>query len=176
MKFSHILIPTDFSESSQVAIDYAVALRAHFPSNVTLLHVIEPFLGFGSEISIIPADIDVDLEDKSKITTEGTDGPVRWRVPPSKRRLAGSSSPHDAGAARRLRAQRCLFLRPAHSRRAPLPPVCHLRLVHLLRPRADGRSPGANATHRVKTTIAARAVRHAVFPLHPAGRRAVSAQ
>ncbi len=66
MKLEHILIPIDFSDSSQVAIDYAVTLRAHFPSNVTLLHVIEPFLGYGSEISIIPADIDVDREDKSK--------------------------------------------------------------------------------------------------------------
>jgi universal stress protein A len=64
MKIEHILIPMDFSDSGQLALDYAAALRGKFPAQITLLHVIEPFLGYGSELSIIPADVEVEQEQK----------------------------------------------------------------------------------------------------------------
>ncbi len=62
MKFSHILIPTDFSDSSQAALDYAVTLREKFSAEITLLHVVEPFFGYGVEI--IPA-FDVEANRKA---------------------------------------------------------------------------------------------------------------
>ncbi len=62
MKIEHILIPTDFSDQSQVALDYATALREKFSAQVTLIHVVEPFLGYGTELSIIPANVDIDRE------------------------------------------------------------------------------------------------------------------
>lgn len=62
MKLEHILIPIDFSDSGQQALDYAAVLREKFPSEITLLHVIEPFVGYGSELSIIPANVEVDRE------------------------------------------------------------------------------------------------------------------
>ena len=57
MKLTHILVPTDFSGSSQAAIDYASALRDKFPAEITLIHVVEPYFGYGVEI--IPS---LDLE------------------------------------------------------------------------------------------------------------------
>ena len=63
MKIEHILIPLDFSDHSKRALEYAAALRGKFPAQVTLLHVIEPFVGYGAELSIIPANLDIDRED-----------------------------------------------------------------------------------------------------------------
>lgn len=51
MKLEHILVPIDFSENSQLAIDSAVALREKFSAQITLLHAVEPFFGYGMEIS-----------------------------------------------------------------------------------------------------------------------------
>lgn len=62
MKLEHILIPIDFSESNQQALEYVAALREKFPAKVTLLHVMEPFIGYGSELSIIPADVEMGRE------------------------------------------------------------------------------------------------------------------
>jgi len=62
MKLDHILVPTDFSDQSQLALEYAASLREKFPAHVTLLHVIEPFLGYGTELSIIPPNVDIDRE------------------------------------------------------------------------------------------------------------------
>ena len=43
--FTHILVPTDFSEPSDAALDYARTLAASFGSAVHLLHVVEaPFV------------------------------------------------------------------------------------------------------------------------------------
>lgn len=36
--FKHILVPTDFSESANCALDWAIFLASKFESNVTLLH------------------------------------------------------------------------------------------------------------------------------------------
>ena len=50
MTLSHILIPTDFSDSSRLAVEYALALREKFSAEITLLHVVEPYFGYGIEI------------------------------------------------------------------------------------------------------------------------------
>lgn len=42
MEIRHILAPTDFSESSKQATDYAFALAQRFGATLSLLHVIEP--------------------------------------------------------------------------------------------------------------------------------------
>jgi len=41
MEIRHILVPTDFSESSKRALDYAVGLAQTFGAKLTLLHVVE---------------------------------------------------------------------------------------------------------------------------------------
>ncbi len=42
MEIRHILAPTDFSEFSKQALDYAFALAQKFGAKLSLLHVIEP--------------------------------------------------------------------------------------------------------------------------------------
>lgn len=43
LSFNHILIPTDFSEQSLKALDYAIGLAERFSSDLWLVHVHEPF-------------------------------------------------------------------------------------------------------------------------------------
>ena len=42
MEIRHMLVPTDFSEPSKHALEYAFALAQTFGAKVSLLHVIEP--------------------------------------------------------------------------------------------------------------------------------------
>lgn len=46
--FTRILVPTDFSESSDAALDYARALADKFGASLRLLHVIEQPYGSGA--------------------------------------------------------------------------------------------------------------------------------
>jgi len=64
MNIEHILIPMDFSDQSQQALDCAAALREKFPSRMTLLHVIEPLPGYAAELSVIPAEVDARREEE----------------------------------------------------------------------------------------------------------------
>jgi nucleotide-binding universal stress UspA family protein len=53
--FTHILVPTDFSEASDAALEYARAVAARFGSTLHLLHVVEaPFVTgpMGTEVFI----------------------------------------------------------------------------------------------------------------------------
>jgi len=57
---TRILVPTDFSATSDVALDYAVTVAKRFGASLHLLHVVDdPFVGgaFGSEMYItsVPA-------------------------------------------------------------------------------------------------------------------------
>lgn len=42
--FKEIVVPTDFSEYSLCAVDYAVGIAAKFESHITLVYVVEPVL------------------------------------------------------------------------------------------------------------------------------------
>jgi universal stress protein A len=42
LKLQQILVPTDFSECSQKAVEYALAFARQFGASLTLLHVLEP--------------------------------------------------------------------------------------------------------------------------------------
>ena len=41
-RFSHILVPIDFSETSSAALDYAVELASKLSAHLTILHVVQP--------------------------------------------------------------------------------------------------------------------------------------
>jgi nucleotide-binding universal stress UspA family protein len=52
---TRILVPTDFSATSEVALDYAITVASRFGASLHLLHVVDdPFVGgaFGSEVYI----------------------------------------------------------------------------------------------------------------------------
>lgn len=42
-KYKHILVPTDFSELSEMAAAQAIDLATHYDAKLTLLHVVEHF-------------------------------------------------------------------------------------------------------------------------------------
>lgn len=50
LKPSHILVPVDFSETSRLAIDYALEVCAKFSAKLTLLHVQRPPVVPGTEL------------------------------------------------------------------------------------------------------------------------------
>jgi nucleotide-binding universal stress UspA family protein len=55
----HILVPTDFSEGAEAALDYAVALAGKLDARVTLLHVVAvPLLGAEMGMVLTEAMID----------------------------------------------------------------------------------------------------------------------
>jgi universal stress protein A len=47
---SHLLVPVDFSETSRLAIDYALEVCAKFSARLTLLHVQKPPIVPGTEL------------------------------------------------------------------------------------------------------------------------------
>jgi len=65
--FHHILIPTDFGESSAAAERLAVELAAKFGSHITLAHVLEPPMPFDGPfpqpIRNLGAPVEKDLDD-----------------------------------------------------------------------------------------------------------------
>ena len=56
--FSHILVPTDFSEAAAEALDYAAYLATRFDAKLTLLHVHEfPVYAYASGIYFPTVDL-----------------------------------------------------------------------------------------------------------------------
>jgi universal stress protein A len=50
LKPSHILVPVDFSDTTRLAIDYALEVCAKFSAKLTLLHVQKPPIVPGTEL------------------------------------------------------------------------------------------------------------------------------
>jgi universal stress protein A len=55
MTVHHILVPIDFSPYAEQALDYAMALAQKLQARVTLLHVIQPPLVAGADMSVWPS-------------------------------------------------------------------------------------------------------------------------
>lgn len=55
-RVTKILAPTDFSEHSRRALDYAVFLARTFGAELTVLHVFEPPVHFGPEMKVQVGD------------------------------------------------------------------------------------------------------------------------
>jgi nucleotide-binding universal stress UspA family protein len=51
MKIQHILVPVDFSQGTQAAIDYAREMAGRFSARLTLFHVLEPVFPPVSEVA-----------------------------------------------------------------------------------------------------------------------------
>ena len=68
IELKRILLPTDFSESSQTAVRYAKAFAETFHASLHVLHVVEdPFLYYpASEISVPPLDYRRQMEQSAR--------------------------------------------------------------------------------------------------------------
>jgi nucleotide-binding universal stress UspA family protein len=58
--FKHILIPTDFSESANKAIDYALPIAKQFQSRLSLIHVYEPIIYYADAPIGMPDVVEIE--------------------------------------------------------------------------------------------------------------------
>ena len=65
--FKRILVPTDFTETSDRAIDYALSLAERLGSSVTIMHAYEiPIIGFPDGALVATADIATQIANASR--------------------------------------------------------------------------------------------------------------
>ena len=65
--FRRILVPTDFTETSDLAIDWAIAVARRLGSRITLMHSYElPIVGFPDGALVATPDIATHLADASR--------------------------------------------------------------------------------------------------------------
>jgi nucleotide-binding universal stress UspA family protein len=66
-QFDRILAPTDFTEASELAVDWAVALAERVGARITLMHAYEiPIIGFPDGALVATADVATRLADASR--------------------------------------------------------------------------------------------------------------
>jgi nucleotide-binding universal stress UspA family protein len=69
--FKRILVPTDFTDTSEKAIDTAIAFAERLGSSVTLMHSYEiPIMGFPDGALVATADIATRIADASRAALE----------------------------------------------------------------------------------------------------------
>lgn len=67
LTISRILVPTDFTESSDRAVEYALALAERLGAKITLMHAYEiPVVGFPDGALIATAEVAARIADASK--------------------------------------------------------------------------------------------------------------
>jgi nucleotide-binding universal stress UspA family protein len=70
MPITHILVPTDFSESSSHALDYAITFARALQARLTVLHVVELFPLGSAEVMTIPEAYIEDLKTEADRTMQ----------------------------------------------------------------------------------------------------------
>jgi nucleotide-binding universal stress UspA family protein len=80
--FKNIVVPTDFSEYSYLALEYAVGMAEKFSSTIRLVHVMEPLLQPG-DVSWAPVDYRHISEEHKNEAREHLKKLVSDRIPES---------------------------------------------------------------------------------------------
>ena len=71
--FHRVLVPTDFTESSDQALDWAIELAARLDASVTVMHAYEiPVIGFPDGSLVATAEIATRLSDEARTSLEAT--------------------------------------------------------------------------------------------------------
>jgi nucleotide-binding universal stress UspA family protein len=114
--FEHILVATDFSESSTAAVDMAVALATSFNAELTLLHAWEISVYPYMEYVLGPPDLMRDVEAAAARALEESLQTLKRRAPWAKSALrVGTPWRQILDAQRALRAD--LIVMGTHGRR-----------------------------------------------------------
>ncbi len=80
--FRRILVPTDFTETSDRALDLALDLAARVDGSVTVMHSYEiPVIGFPDGALVATADIATRIAEVSRRALEGIVAKRRGKVP-----------------------------------------------------------------------------------------------
>jgi glycine betaine transporter len=81
IQLSHILVPTDFSEASVAAVNYALELAERFGARVTLMHVShEPMILPPTDEGYVPPMTDLPaLEQTARLHLGQVAGPAKQR-------------------------------------------------------------------------------------------------
>lgn len=81
LQFRHLLVPVDFGESSDEALEVAIELATRFDSRLTLLHVYEiPAYVYGG-MTYATADLFAPIEEAAREHLAGTLRRVQKRLP-----------------------------------------------------------------------------------------------
>lgn len=91
----HILVPTDFSESAEAAVRYAVELAKQVGARVTLLHVVEIPIYTYSTSAYLSADFSKTIEEAAQARLEQALAELRKALPEAQSMLV-SGPPGDA--------------------------------------------------------------------------------
>jgi nucleotide-binding universal stress UspA family protein len=82
LEIRHILVPTDFTETSDRGLDYAIALAERLDARVTVMHAYEiPVVGFPDGAMVATADIAQRLAEGSKAALAAVVQKRAGRVP-----------------------------------------------------------------------------------------------
>ncbi|HEX7672030.1 MAG TPA: universal stress protein [Polyangiaceae bacterium] len=83
-EFKHILVPTDFGESSNAALELAIDLSKKYGSDLTLLHTYElPFYAYPGMV-YTPADLLTPIQESAQAQCDAAIKALRERVPKAK--------------------------------------------------------------------------------------------
>jgi nucleotide-binding universal stress UspA family protein len=80
--FKEVIVPTDFSEHSLRAVDYAIEIAEKFGSRLKLIYVIEPFLQ-AADVSWTSVDFDELNKSHQKSAEQQLDQILKERIPKS---------------------------------------------------------------------------------------------
>jgi nucleotide-binding universal stress UspA family protein len=116
MSFERILVATDFSDSSQQALEYALRIAEKFGSELTLVHSWEaPNYSYATDL-YLPADVTAPLERAAVARLEQAMTELKARFPRAKSLLrAGSAWEQVLEAATEVKAD--LIVMGTHGRR-----------------------------------------------------------
>jgi nucleotide-binding universal stress UspA family protein len=82
--FKHILVPTDFGESSAAALEVAVDLSNKYGATLTLLHTYESPVYAYPAMGYAPADVLMPIEEHAQKECDAAVKALRVRVPDAK--------------------------------------------------------------------------------------------
>jgi nucleotide-binding universal stress UspA family protein len=114
--FKHVLVPTDFSESSRAALDMAVDLATRYGAALTIVHTCEIPAYAYTPIGAVPIDLLTPVQEAARRALEAMLDGLRSRVPTAQAVLRlGAPAEEILAAAADARAD--LIVMATHGRR-----------------------------------------------------------